>query len=618
MLGRPRRATARIVLAGSMVVPAVAVVATAAGAVPADRVSFERRWDVVADALTAQNVRLGLDAHHRVAYAFSSGSAGLSVRAYDLDTRTPRGAVPIEAGVPAVRGYTPLVVDETHGVAVLAPLAPVSSGPSADAPAVKVYASRGTTLTEVGAPPTRFPPGYLVVGMAVDAPRGRMLVLGAPSAVQTSGVGLGNVLLDAWRLADLAQGRIASDAAQPLRVPPTCGQPMSTAFPAGIMPSADGKSVYFGCLSNRGVVTLLGPNAGDVAGVAQLDLAAAATGAPSALRFRPVSGNYAKGDSFAVPRRGRFVLVANNAVDTTIKVYDAAHDTYVGNVGLDSEIAAIGFDPASGRGYYVNGAGLGVFDAAATPVNQGVVYPEFAPLLGVSQRRIDVDPATRRVFVPTADDVVNATKPWIAILHDGTAFVGIDVDTIADDGLDVAEQPGVYESARSVDAGALGAEYRMVGGPTNLIFNTTHGDTGGIVTRPGTRWLQMAATRSVRMTPDEASAQVVTMRYDDATATDASNTHLAAPLLCTDFGAGKDVIEQADTRTSFRHRSSCGPRSRASTRCAGTTAPSWRRCTPRRPASTSSAPSTSAGSWPTARSRCTGGRARRRRRTTGP
>ena len=541
-----RRTALRAALAAAMVVPSFAIVAGVAGAGPSDTLSIVRSWKGVPDARSSQNIRLPLDTKARVAYAvYTSTSGSMVVRGFNLDRLTPLGGVIQESGVGPVQSATPIAIDEKHGAAVVAPLPVANSVPAI--PGVRVYGARGKSVVKAGQASSRFPAGYSIIGMTPDLPRDRMLVLGVPTAgeaVRTVGAGVGNVQLDSWKLSDLSQGRIASEWTEPIRVPPTCGQIIAKKFAAGVGVSADGKRAYFACVSNRGVLTTTGPNAGDVAGVVSLDLAAAQAGSASALRIRPVSGDYGPGDSFAVPAKSRIVLTAGAAVNTTVKVFDYAHGYYVGNVGLDNGIAAIGFDPRTARTYYVNGAGLGVFDAASTPVNQGVVYPDLAPHLGILDRVVEVDPVTRRVFAPTSIDG-GGTDPFVLVMRDGTPH-GEATEQVVEHGLDVDEKPGVYESRRTVDAGATGAEYRMAGGPSALLYNASHVDTRGIVVRPGTRYMQLAATRSVRMTPDEASVQVVTMRSDDATASDLNNTHIAEPVLCNDFGSGVDEEKHPD------------------------------------------------------------------------
>ena len=112
-------------------------------------------------------------------------------------------------------------------------------------------------------------PGYTVLGLTVDAPRDRLFVLARRArAVQISGSGVGGVLLDTWRLADLRPGLASPRTPQPLRVPPTCRQVMLRRSRRGSCPSADGKGLFFGCLRTAGSSRCSGPNAGDVGGVA--------------------------------------------------------------------------------------------------------------------------------------------------------------------------------------------------------------------------------------------------------------------------------------------------------------------------------------------------------------
>lgn len=537
-----RRKVARLALAGSMVLPALAVVATAAGAGTSDRVYAERQWKAIPDATNVQNVRLALDSAHRVAYTFTPAKDGIAVRAHGLDDLKQRGAPLVDSGVAQPRTVTPIAVDETHGVVVYAPPA----GDDLAVPLVRVYGATPSGVARLGIPKTRFPAGYAVAGMAVDAPRGRLFVLGAPhlhSQVKNAGPGAGQVMLDTWRLSDLAAGRVGSDAAAPLTVPAACGQLVTRFFQAGILPAADGKSVYFGCMGSK---VTSGPVIGEVAGVARLDLAAAAAGESTALRIAPISGNYKDGDSFALPGAQRFALAAGNAGVVAVKIYDAATGYYVGNVGLDSSLRGVGFDTRRGRAYYVNTAGFGLFDAGRTPVNQGVLYPEYAPVFGGLLRVLESDEKTRRVFVATAGDLVNGADPYIMVLKDPTPVTSGLPEETDGEGLDVAEVPGKYEGSWGVDAGAVGAEYRMVGGPTNLLFNASGVDTRGIVTRPGTRTLHNAAVRSLRLTRNEAAVGAVTVRYDDVTATDADSTHLSEPVECTDFGGDAKETTRSD------------------------------------------------------------------------
>jgi Tfp pilus assembly protein FimT len=542
---RPR-ALGRAAVAAAMVFPALAIVATAAGARSTDGVYVDRRWNAFAGTTNVQAARLALDARARTAYVLESGDGEVRVRAWDLDRFKPRTPVLVERDAPALTAATPLAVDDRHSVLVTAP----APAPGV-VPAVRAYTVRGRALAVAASAPSRFPAGYAVLGLAVDTARDRLIVMGGPSGsggVQLVGAGVGGVLVDLWSLKDLARGVVTAEHAQPLRVPQTCGQLVTSTYQAAVLPAPDGKSLFFGCLSNRGLTTPLGPNAGDVSGVAELILAAAGTGAPSALRLFPVSGNFATGDSLVARGSRRVVLVANSATATNFRVFDSRSRYYVGNVGLDDiGVSALGVDDGSSRGYYVIAGGLGVFDAGATPATQGVVYDELAPILGVLRRPIDVDPVTRRLFIVTADDLNGGSDPFVAVVKDNSE---VNVDRGGSDeepGVDEPEVPGRTASSRTADSGAVGAEFRLVGGPSALLFNSTHFDSRAIVARAGTRWEQFAIARGVRLSGDEASAEAVTTRQDAATSADMAVTvkelgvdvqpaPFAAPALCADLG----------------------------------------------------------------------------------
>jgi hypothetical protein len=518
----------RAAVAALMGLPALLVVASGAGAGGDGDVVLERRWAAFAPESNVQTARVALDVAARTAYTFDSAAGAVTVRAWNLDTLVPRTAPLTEAGTPALDSYTPIAVDETRHVATVA--VPAEAG---DVPKVRTYAVRGGALVRAGEATTRFPAGYAVLGFGLDQPRGRVLVLGAPSAggaAQVAGAAVGGVQLDVWKLDDLAQGRVAAAVAQPLRVPQYCGQVMSFAFPAAVVSSADGRTAYFGCLTNRGLVTrLTGPNLVDIGGIAELDLAS------STLRLRPVAGDFSEGDTL-VTAGPRIVLKANSAQATTIKVFDVPHGYYVGNVGVDSVgTPAVGVDRQRGRGYYVVQRGLGVFDAGVTPASQGVVYGDFAGLLGTLTRPIEVDHRTRRVFVATSDNTSSGGKPFVAVFRDRSPLPEPDPPAEQLTSLDLAEEPGLVESARTADAGAYGAEFRVVGGATALLFNATHFDSRGIVARPGTRWEQFGVARGMRLSPDEATAEVLAARQDNATAAD-FGSELSAPVACSDFG----------------------------------------------------------------------------------
>jgi hypothetical protein len=535
-VSRPHR-TARGALALGLIL-ALAPLTAPAGA--GGTVRLERRWSPFVGKVNVKYARLALDVSARVAYVFSQDvdtNGPVIVQPWHLDRLTPLAPPLSLPGLPDMAATTPIAIDESTHTLVFSPVPQITDAAAAAPPVVEVLALRNGAMTEVAKLMTRHPAGYSVLGFAVE-PTTKMLVdvagPAAGGAVPTAGAGTGGIQVDTWRLADLAAGRIASPDPAPIAVPNACGQVITTDFAAGLLMSADGKTAYFGCLTNKGALTLTGPNATDYAGVAELDLAAARSGLPTALTLAFVPGNFVTGDSLVVPAQRRVILLAEATTTTNAKVYDTRHHRYVGNVGIeDLSVGSVGVHPVTGRGYYVIGAGLGVFDPAATPATQGTVHEDLSPIVGGLTRPMEIDPRTSRVFIPTSDDLNSGDPAYVAVLRDRTPLPSLDTQDV-EDSVDAPEKPGVTESIRSADAAAVGVEYRLVGGPYNASYNATHADAHLLV-RPGTRVQQFAAARNVRLTGTEAAAEVVASRRDDATASDAFGVGALDATQCSDF-----------------------------------------------------------------------------------
>jgi hypothetical protein len=478
-----------------------------------------------------------LDIKARTLYAFSqprSSVAPLSVRAWDVDRMKPLS--PQFTGVPVqpIGPSTPLAVDEQNHVVVVAPSVADGSLPTAI-----VLGLRDGQIKVLGTITTRFPVGYQIAGITVDAARGRAIVIAAPAVSshdQRQGISpaAGTTQIDTWKLADVARGVLASELTTAISVPSACGQPMTTVFPAGAIVTPDGKNVYIGCVGNRGLLTPAGPNAGDAAGVGRVTLPTGTAATAGFLLF-PVAGSFNAGDSVAASGTGRMVLTTASAGQTNMKVFDVAHEHYVGNVGVNAlGVSGIVNDPINGRGYMV-AEGLRIFELDPTPVTQGHLLPQFNEYIGAGGMTVVFDPKTRRLFVPTADDVVHGNDPYLLVFKDtGPAF---DVDKAADPdagAADVAEVPGVADSDRANNIAGIGAEFRLVGGTSNLILNVAHADTRQLA-HAGTRYAQLGVVRGVRLTNNEASAEAITARHDDTTQGEITTT-LAEPVTCGDFG----------------------------------------------------------------------------------
>jgi hypothetical protein len=390
----------------------------------------------------------------------------------------------------------------------------------------------------LGSPAVRFPLGYQVTGITVDAKHGRAILMATPDTGLrgTFGPGFGAVQLDVWKLADLARGTVASDLAAPAAVPTECAQPLGTNFASALVPSPDGKSVFFGCVGTTGLSANSGPVVGEIAGIARYEMLPAA-GTTATFRMFPMAGKFGLGESVTAPHSDRIVISSNGSSTTNFKVFDTTHEHYVGNVGIAAGLSGLTSNPDTGRGYMVVGGGLGVFELETTPVTQGTVLSTYAPVVGSLQRVIAFDPRTRRLLVPVAPSL-NSNNPYVLVLRDPVDRR--DFAKVADpdaDSLNVAEQPGSTDSQRVATAAAFGAETRLVGGTGNLAYNLSHTDLRAS-THPGTRDAQFGAVTASRLTNNEASAYVVTARYDEVT-TGETGRDVARLVSCNDFGAGK-------------------------------------------------------------------------------
>lgn len=489
------------------------------------------RWQVFSSSATVLSSSIAIDDRARILYSFSQagspagGTGPVTVAASDLDRGSklsPPLALPDSFPLTA---STPIAVDPVRHTVVVA-----ESQSSVTAPKFLVAKLSHGAMSVVGAVATRFSPGYSVVGMDIDTRHGLLYALAEPTGCVTAdvctatvGAGVGAIRVDAMTLAGLAGGQITSPYAVPIAVPQACGQVMTNYFPAGVVVSSRGDKAFFGCVSNRKVVTPLGPNAGDVSGVGELDLSAAASNASGAFAIHPVPGDFGKGDSVAVPGQGRLMLVAPAAGAMSLKVYDAVHGYYVGSVGVDANtVYGVGVDAASGEGYFVDPTGITAVDLAETPVPQGSADPRFVSMIGGGVARpIAVDTRTHRVFVIGSVDAVYGTSPFVAVLTGSTdSGGGNSFDASQFDGVDAPEISGVTDSSRVLTAGAVGAEERLVGGPYDLILNTTHADPRCDAVRCGTRDLQMGVLSGIQLTNDQATAQAVTEAQDNATTDD--------------------------------------------------------------------------------------------------
>jgi hypothetical protein len=494
-----------------------------------------------------------LDVAGRIAYTVSqppmqptSPPAPLSIRAWHLDTLKPLTPVFKTVPVGLVDTRVPIAVDERNHTLMLVPNARAGTTPTA-----YVFAIRSGQIAQVGALATRFTPGSQVAGLTVDSAHDRVLVLAAPyaGARTVADPAVGGLQVDAWRLGDASSGKLTAELTTPAPVPNTCAQTVTTQFPAALAPTGDGRAVFFGCVGNRvTLVSSLGPTMGEIGGVARLELFPAAGSTTPSFRLYPVGGNFSDGDTLSSPGGDRLLISSKDSIRTNVKVFDTTRDHWVGNVGIDG-LGLYGFaaDARTGRGYSLLTGGMGVFELGPAPVTQGRILDKFNEVIGSGKRLITFDPKTRRLFVPTSDNVVNGGTAYMLVMRDTAPPYDLDKAVDPDAGaLDIAEQAGLTDSNRTADAAATGAEIRLVGGTGNLLLNIARVQTPGVVSQPGTRDYEFGVTRHVRLTNDTAEAEAITYRQDATTTGTTTNSPPAAPVQCVDF-SGTKAQQSADS-----------------------------------------------------------------------
>jgi hypothetical protein len=544
----------RACLAALFVPPFLLIGASAVFGAPQDGVAPVAKWRAFSSSAGVADGLMALDVKGRTGFAFSSDSSGapFSVRAWHLDTLRPRGAAAAGPAGAQVKSQTPYAVDEANHTVYVAPAAGIGGTPR-----VIAVGLRDGVAKVIGTMTPRFPAGYYVAGLAADSAHGRLFLLGAPTAdAAFVRPATSAVQVDAWKLADASAARVTGEIAQPAAVPSSCGQPVTSRFPAALMPSADGRSVTFGCLGTRGTVSDLASSPNDIAGAARFEVV---TSAPThAFTLYPIYGTFGTGDSFAVAGSW-FAMNSGGAGQTNLKIFDIRVNRWVGNVAYSSTLFSVAGDSALGRGYVVVTDGFASLELNAVPVTQLRMVPSLAARIGPQQRVMAVDPRTHRVFVPVSDDVVNGPNAYLLVVRDVRPRLDPSVDDDPDGGsLRTREVPGKIDSARTAFANAVGAEYRKVGGTDGPCTNTIHIQWNGTCD-PGTRYYQFAASRNVSVDNEHATAEAVNMRIDDTTqgdtakATGVGEEPPAPPVLCQDLdgtatnGTGDNATTQCDT-----------------------------------------------------------------------
>jgi hypothetical protein len=389
-----------------------------------------------------------------------------------------------------------------------------------------------------------------VVAMATDK-AGRYLMMAATADHASSGQSLASgtgVDLDVVSIAALMHGQLQSPWASTYQVSKTdCPTLIATTHTPGML--WNGSTVYVGCRQANAFGTSLVTVNRTLSGVVRIDGLGAKQSGTVTTTFFPAPGNYEKsGEVIADAADSRLVLVdSSNGIGA--RVFDAAHDRYVGRTPLGLQIpAGYTVDSATGR-FYVGSddpaVGLATSDLRSLTPTQGLHAPD--PWAAIFQQQsgqqlsFSFDPDARTLFIPVYNPAAAQRYPVYVVQDNTPAFVP-SVPVNPDAGaLDVAEKPGVTDSQRFADAQAYGADYQVIGGLADLQQNAGSGDQGADQ-RPGSNFLRQAEVGGATLSGDESTAIAVTGREDDVTngyrqGIPNGGDQFAPAISCSDFGS---------------------------------------------------------------------------------
>jgi len=506
---------------------------------------------------------LAVDSRARLMYvAMGALTDDLQIRAFNLDTSRPVGTV-LHIAKAAKTLPVPLVwsVDERHHLLFVAQ-PPTSTGVAV--PAISVVGVRGGKLKLLATVHPNFAANTYVTGLSVDARHGQLWAMAQStlnSGVSGALVGQSPVgfELDTWPTKSLARGSMKGGWSSPFRVGSTCGSPLTTYFPAGIVEARNGRGVYFGCSTNRTAADTYQSNVGDFTGVAGLPLSrngAPEVGAQLSLSPTPTPNEFTT-DSFGWAKGGRLTLAFDSPGHTTMTVFDVNHQRYIGNVASPGSKAIVGLtvDETTGRTFYASNSGsshggLGFFEQSAVPVTQGQFYPQFEQETGPDYKPsfLAVDPRTNRLFLPVAEfPHDNSGTASMLVVRDALGRFAAPRPADPDFGaFHGADKAGVSDSNRAASGGAYGAEFRIAGGTSALVTNISHFQDLQGTAQPGTRHMDFAVAGGLTLSNDSATARATTLDSDDVTNSDLNpsppvGAQPIPPQACNSFGAKSEA-----------------------------------------------------------------------------
>lgn len=243
-----------------------------------------------------------------------------------------------------------------------------------------------------------------------------------------------------------------------------------------------------------------------------------------------------------------FFLTTNGGAGRGAWVFDGLRSSFLGIIASgDNTVGAsdyaMGLDPATGRLYMQTPAGFLIADARRTPLPSGLLFRELA---GQVIGSIHVDPATRRVFLPSpfVKNPQGQSTEYL-VLQDSVRVSkdppSGDPDTLT---IDAAEQPGVTAVNYSAGARAFALRSLTTGGAQRMAWNLALGQfspedrgfdrvAGAVATVPldsSNRDVYAARVREVSLGNNASEAAASFTDADAGTMRDAAGTGASWPF----------------------------------------------------------------------------------------
>ena len=234
-----------------------------------------------------------------------------------------------------------------------------------------------------------------------------------------------------------------------------------------------------------------------------------------------------------------FFLTTNGGAGRGAWVFDGLRSSFLGVIASgDNRVGAsdyaMGIDPATGRLYMETPAGLLVADARRTPLPAGLLFREFA---GQVIGSIHVDPATRRVFIPSPFVKNPQGQSTEYLILKDSIRVSKDPPAGSPDALtvDAEERTDVTDVNYTGGARAFALRALTTGGAQRMAWNLALGQFS-----PEDRGFDTAAATVATVPLDQANRDLYAARVRNVTIGNASS-EAAASFGDADAGTLRDA-----------------------------------------------------------------------------